>query len=227
VSPGEHSLGLFWGDPLSPLQEAQDPGLEICFGCGGPGQLERSDLSMPIGNSRCHETMQVRLPIRKISVGVDRQSDAGFQVLGMDSLIDGPVAVEPADRLDGAASHISEQGAVVEEVEAQPFWHRKDPLVVTDRQEQLVNDPLGPEGGSLGLARGAKTSGFAGKTDEQLPAALRTPKPRKAQCRHTAVQKGQQGLLDLRTPETMGSGEAVIVDLLELLEVVFDKPVER
>jgi len=49
VSPGEHSLDLFWRESLSSFQEAEDPGLEIRLGCGGPGQVERSDLSMPIG----------------------------------------------------------------------------------------------------------------------------------------------------------------------------------
>jgi len=158
---------------------------------------------------------------------VDCQGDAGFQAGRIDSPVDGSLSVELADGTDGASSQIAEQGSVVEKEEAQTFWDCENPLMVADRQKQLVNNPLGPKGGSLGLARGAKTSGFAGKTDEQLSATVSTPKPREAQFRHAAVQEGQQGFLDLRAPETMGSGEAVVVDLLELLEVIFDKPVER
>ena len=63
VSPGEHSLDLAWREPLSPFQESEDPGLEIRLGCRGPGKAEWGDLSMPIGNSCCYETMNVWLPI--------------------------------------------------------------------------------------------------------------------------------------------------------------------
>jgi hypothetical protein len=61
----------------------------------------------------------------------------------------------------------------------------------------------------------------------QLVVALGAPQARETDLRDTVVAEGEQGALDFRTPEALGPGEAVVVDLLEGLVVIPDELVQE
>ena len=105
----------------------------------------------------------------------------------------------------------------------------KHHLTMGDIGQNFSGQPVSESGHSFGMARGAKVSTMARKRQDHLMAALRvfTADAGESMAQVAAVKESIGHFTEDRSPEAVALGKAIVIHPLELIEVVFDQPIQR
>ena len=214
--PGEEARSGVLVELAASDEHLEDAAAKELLGHLARRRIDGGEVAIAMDEAGGHEGVDVWLPIREVPVGLDRDHHPGHRGVILQS-----GTIEVAHGGPGAAGEIAEQAAVVQEEDPQPLGDREDPLQVTDRQEHLLGEPLGPQHGALGVARGAKPTHLAREGEQELVPAQGATHPGEAGgLGEAAVEETEQGPLDLAAPESVAGGEAIVVHALEGLEVL-------
>jgi len=128
--------------------------------------------------------------------------------------------------LPGQAWELLKQVAVIAEEDAQAFGDGPHELVVGHVEADVFGDVEAKKKRAFLGATGADASLLAGKSDEELVAAVGTTNAGEAILEVAAFEELADGLVDHRPPVAALAGVAVGVDGAEIIKVFADQAVE-
>jgi len=165
--------------------------------------------------------MQMGMKIDAVPEGLDDGDNAGLK-----RRPGGGLQIEDKRPL-GTAAKIPQELALELEEHPEHLGNSKDHLTIRNIQEERLPHPLAPLLKTLGMAGGAKPSGFAGKHKQMFGPAARAPDPGKSAAGVAAVEIALDDVLDDRPEEAVFPLKTPLIFRDEPLEMMEKHPVEN
>ena len=220
MPPGENALGPLGAEELPPDKKRQHlPGEDL----GQPRVVDPRDLmedARLVHAALGHQEMEVGVEVYPVPEGLDGRDDTGrkrapgqaFEVTGQ-----GP---------EGAAAEVPQKPARELKEDPQHLGDGEDDLAMRHVQKKRLPHPLAPLLKPLGMTGWAESPGAAGKHQEPLLGAGRTPDPGKPAFRIAAVEITLDHLLDDRPEKTVLPLETGLILSQEPVEMMEEYSVE-
>ena len=179
----------------------------------------RDPMAAGIPTASRTKSMDMWMKSCRLAEGLDDGDHAGPEAF----LLESRGAHELSYRLVSATRELAQKLAVMEKVDSQHLWDRKNPHGMRNVLEQFIGEKRGESGGSFGVARRTDAPLATGEQEEPLGAAGVTSKSCEATFRRRAVEVAGRHGVGEASPPSVGLLETVLPERLDVVVMCLDQ----
>jgi len=181
------------------------------------GQLQKIALGCKLAAGNQH--MDVRMPVQELAVSLNCRNHAGHHILASEQPLCFHLEARP-----GTGREFTQQLAVEASVNSQTLGNGQDDLPMCDGRADFFGNVDRGQQRALLVARGTRATLLAGEGHEHLMPTVGAANSIKPFLQIAALEKGCHRLFDDRPPEPVLGLITLVVDLLEGVKVLVERP---